>query len=74
MLLDTGFNELARPILYGSYHEIVFLKRSGVLVTGPPNQLQLLDHYVSLAMYSLRMTEGLLGSASFRCHKLGIQL
>ena len=35
VLLDTGFNELARPILYGSYHEIVFLKRSGVLVTGP---------------------------------------
>ena len=35
VLLDAGFNELARPVLYGSYHEISFLKRTGSLVTGP---------------------------------------
>lgn len=35
VLLDAGFNELARPILYGSHHDISFLTRTGTLVTGP---------------------------------------
>lgn len=35
MLLDAGFNELARPILYGSYHDICFLSPTGSPVSGP---------------------------------------
>jgi len=34
VLLDAGFNELARPIIYGSYHEICFVTRSGARVAG----------------------------------------
>ena len=34
VLLDAGFNELARPIIYGSYHEICFVTRAGAPVTG----------------------------------------
>jgi diaminopimelate decarboxylase len=34
VLLDAGFNELGRPIIYGSYHEICFLTRAGAPVTG----------------------------------------
>jgi diaminopimelate decarboxylase len=34
VLLDAGFNELARPIIYGSYHEICFVTRPGAPVTG----------------------------------------
>lgn len=35
VLLDAGFNELARPILYGSHHEIVFITPEGEPVAGP---------------------------------------
>jgi diaminopimelate decarboxylase len=35
VLLDAGFNELARPILYGSHHEICFVTRAGAPVAGP---------------------------------------
>jgi diaminopimelate decarboxylase len=35
VLLDAGFNELARPILYGSHHEICFVTRTGGPVGGP---------------------------------------
>lgn len=34
VLLDAGFNELARPIIYGSYHEICFVTRAGAPVAG----------------------------------------
>jgi diaminopimelate decarboxylase len=35
VLLDAGFNELARPILYGSHHDICFLSPTGSPVSGP---------------------------------------
>jgi diaminopimelate decarboxylase len=35
VLVDAGFNELARPILYGSHHEICFVTRVGAQVSGP---------------------------------------
>lgn len=35
VLLDAGFNELARPVLYGSHHDICFLTPAGAPVTGP---------------------------------------
>jgi diaminopimelate decarboxylase len=35
VLIDAGFNELARPIIYGSYHEICFVTSTGSAVTGP---------------------------------------
>ena len=35
VLVDAGFNELARPVLYGSHHDISFLTASGDTVTGP---------------------------------------
>jgi diaminopimelate decarboxylase len=35
VLLDAGFNELARPIIYGSHHEICFVTRAGESVAGP---------------------------------------
>jgi diaminopimelate decarboxylase/aspartate kinase len=31
--IDTGMNSLIRPALYGAYHEIVNLSRSGVAAT-----------------------------------------
>jgi diaminopimelate decarboxylase len=34
VMVDAGFNELARPILYGSYHEIYFVTRGGEPVEG----------------------------------------
>jgi diaminopimelate decarboxylase len=35
VLLDAGFNELARPILYGSHHDICFLSPTGSPASGP---------------------------------------
>lgn len=35
VLLDAGFNDLARPIIYGSHHEICFVTPAGVQVDGP---------------------------------------
>ncbi len=35
VLLDAGFSDLARPALYGAYHEIVFVTRNGEPVVGP---------------------------------------
>jgi diaminopimelate decarboxylase len=35
VLIDAGFNDLARPILYGSHHEIDFVTRVGEPVAGP---------------------------------------
>lgn len=35
VLLDAGFTELARPILYGSHHDIVFFTPDGAPVSGP---------------------------------------
>jgi diaminopimelate decarboxylase len=35
VLLDAGFNDLARPVLYGSHHDICFLTRDGASVDGP---------------------------------------
>jgi diaminopimelate decarboxylase len=34
-LLDAGFGELVRPAMYGSYHEIRVVRRSGELAAGP---------------------------------------
>lgn len=35
VMLDAGFNDLARPVLYGSHHDICFVTRDGVAVAGP---------------------------------------
>ncbi len=35
VLLDAGFSELARPVLYGSHHDICFLTSAGASVAGP---------------------------------------
>ncbi|MFC0013092.1 diaminopimelate decarboxylase [Devosia nitrariae] len=35
VLLDAGFNDLARPVIYGSHHDICFLTPTGSAVTGP---------------------------------------
>jgi len=34
-LVDAGFNDLARPSMYGSHHEISIVKRSGAVASGP---------------------------------------
>ena len=34
VLIDAGFSDLARPAMYGSHHDIVFVRRDGSLVTG----------------------------------------
>jgi diaminopimelate decarboxylase len=34
-LVDAGFNDLARPTLYGSHHEISIVKKNGARATGP---------------------------------------
>jgi diaminopimelate decarboxylase len=34
VLLDAGFSELARPVLYGSHHDICFLTPAGTRVAG----------------------------------------
>jgi diaminopimelate decarboxylase len=39
VLLDAGFNDLARPILYGSHHDIDFVTPAGLPVTGPTTPL-----------------------------------
>jgi diaminopimelate decarboxylase len=35
ILVDTGFNDLARPVMYGSYHEITIVRAGGSLADGP---------------------------------------
>ncbi len=35
VLVDAGFSELARPVLYGSHHDICFLTPTGASVVGP---------------------------------------
>jgi diaminopimelate decarboxylase len=35
-LLDAGFNNLARPILYGSYHPMSIVPREGAAASSPP--------------------------------------
>jgi diaminopimelate decarboxylase len=35
VLLDAGFNDLARPVIYGSHHEICFVTPEGAPVDGP---------------------------------------
>ncbi|MDR3476091.1 MAG: diaminopimelate decarboxylase [Devosia sp.] len=39
VLLDAGFNDLTRPILYGSHHEICFVTPAGAPVAGPTRPL-----------------------------------
>lgn len=34
VIVDAGFNDLARPAMYGSYHRIAFLRADGSPVTG----------------------------------------
>jgi diaminopimelate decarboxylase len=34
LLLDAGFNDLARPAMYGAYHEISIVRRDGTLAEG----------------------------------------
>jgi len=35
LLVDAGFNDLARPAMYGSYHRISVVKRDGRSASGP---------------------------------------
>jgi diaminopimelate decarboxylase len=35
VLVDAGFNDLARPAMYGSHHEISIVKRTGTIASGP---------------------------------------
>jgi len=35
VILDAGFNDLARPIIYGSHHEICFVTPAGAPLAGP---------------------------------------
>jgi diaminopimelate decarboxylase len=35
VLVDAGFNDLARPMIYGAYHEIGFVTPAGAHVGGP---------------------------------------
>jgi diaminopimelate decarboxylase len=35
VLVDAGFNDLARPAMYGSHHEISIVKRTGAVASGP---------------------------------------
>ena len=37
MLLDTGFNELMRPSMYGSYHTMSVLRRDGSTAADRPS-------------------------------------
>jgi len=37
VLVDAGFSDLARPAMYGSHHDIVFVTQEGVEVSGPAN-------------------------------------
>ncbi|WP_246132757.1 diaminopimelate decarboxylase [Devosia ginsengisoli] len=39
VLIDAGFSDLARPIIYGSHHDICFVTPSGVPVAGPTHPL-----------------------------------
>jgi diaminopimelate decarboxylase len=34
-VVDAGFNDLARPVMYGAYHEIEVIAQSGGLAQGP---------------------------------------
>jgi diaminopimelate decarboxylase len=34
VLVDAGFNDLARPAMYGSHHEISIVKRTGAVASG----------------------------------------
>jgi len=35
VLVDAGFNDLARPAMYGSHHEISIVGRTGAVASGP---------------------------------------
>jgi diaminopimelate decarboxylase len=35
VIVDAGFNDLARPVMYGAYHAIDVIGQSGGLVSGP---------------------------------------
>lgn len=39
VLLDAGFNDLARPALYGSHHDICFITPTGDPVAGPVSSI-----------------------------------
>jgi diaminopimelate decarboxylase len=39
VLVNAGFNDLARPAMYGSHHEIEFLTPDGAKVEGAPERL-----------------------------------
>lgn len=39
VLVDAGFNELTRPIIYGSHHDICFVTPQGDPVAGPTHPL-----------------------------------
>jgi len=36
LVIDAGFNDLARPVMYGAYHEIQVIPRGGGRAQGPP--------------------------------------
>jgi diaminopimelate decarboxylase len=35
VIVDAGFNDLARPVMYGAYHAIDVIGQAGALVSGP---------------------------------------
>jgi diaminopimelate decarboxylase len=35
VIVDAGFNDLARPVMYGAYHAIEVIGQAGALVSGP---------------------------------------
>jgi diaminopimelate decarboxylase len=39
LLVDAGFNTLARPVLYGSYHPIRVVTAAGRLASGEPQDV-----------------------------------
>ncbi|MGL4964901.1 MAG: diaminopimelate decarboxylase [Inquilinus sp.] len=41
VLVNAGFNELARPVIYGAHHRIRFLRPDGSPVTGPSASIAL---------------------------------
>ncbi len=56
-LVDAGFNNLARPILYGSYHPMSIVPAAGPAVERPCATSWWADHCASRATFSRRKKE-----------------
>ncbi len=70
VLVDAGFNDLARPIIYGSHHEICFVTQAGSPVTGPTFPLPSRGRSARRATSSPSMMAALSSSAISRCPRL----